>query len=197
MKLLTRLLCLCVCTQFSFAQIEVSPSTLDFGNVLMGNSPSMTFTITSTLEQTITITPPGFYEVDITEIEMVEDQTQDVVVTFTPPTTGNFDSEIVLSGSIFGTASVGVYAFGTNDISGYLSGKITHQYSPYYIVGDIALNESDTLIIEPGVEFIFVGDYAFSVGGNLSMVGNQDSLITFKSSDAEIGWKGINIIFLL
>ena len=41
---------------FSQDAIEVSPSTLDFGNVLMGNTPSLTFTINCNLDQTITIT---------------------------------------------------------------------------------------------------------------------------------------------
>ena len=44
---------------FSQDAIEVSPSTLDFGNVLMGNTPSLTFTINCNLDQTITITPPS------------------------------------------------------------------------------------------------------------------------------------------
>ena len=68
--------------------IEVSPSTLDFGNVLMGNSPTMTFTVTMTLEQTVTITAPNYYSVDITEIEATEGLTQDIVVTFSPPSVG-------------------------------------------------------------------------------------------------------------
>ena len=66
---------------FSQDAIEVSPSTLDFGNVLMGNTPSLTFTINCNLDQTITITPPSFYSVDITEIAMTDGQTQQVVVT--------------------------------------------------------------------------------------------------------------------
>ena len=36
---------------FSQDAIEVSPSTLDFGNVLMGNTPSLTFTINCNLDQ--------------------------------------------------------------------------------------------------------------------------------------------------
>ena len=42
---------------FSQDAIVVSPSTLDFGNVLMGNTPTQTFTLTCNLDQTITITP--------------------------------------------------------------------------------------------------------------------------------------------
>ena len=95
---------------FSQDAIEVSPSTLDFGNVLMGNTPSLTFTINCNLDQTITITPPSFYSVDITEIAMTDGQTQQVVVTFDPPQVGNFTSQVVLAGSTFGTAIVNVKA---------------------------------------------------------------------------------------
>mgnify|MGYP001179084101 FL=1 len=80
---------------FSQDAIEVSPASLDFGNVLMGNSPTLTFTITCNLDQTITITPPSYYSVDTSEIEMVTGNTQEVVVTFSPPQVGNFDSQIV------------------------------------------------------------------------------------------------------
>ena len=38
---------------FSQDAIVVSPSTLDFGNVLMGNTPSLTFTINCNLDQPV------------------------------------------------------------------------------------------------------------------------------------------------
>ena len=54
---------------FSHDAIEVSPSPLDFGNLLVGDTTSLTFSIICNLDQTITITPPSFYSVDITEID--------------------------------------------------------------------------------------------------------------------------------
>ena len=62
--------------------IDLDPTTLDFGNVLMGNTSTLSFTITANLEQTVTITPPNYYTVDTSEIAMLEDQTQVVNVTF-------------------------------------------------------------------------------------------------------------------
>ena len=84
MKKFGTLLLFCSLT-FSQDAIVVSPSTLNFGNVLMGNTPTQTFTLTCNLDQTISITPLSFYSVDITEIAMVSGQTQDVIVTFDPP----------------------------------------------------------------------------------------------------------------
>ena len=84
--MLKKLLFLLIPFTFLFSDaIEVEPSTLDFGDVLMGNTPTLSFTITAELEQTITITPPSFYSTDITEIYMTEGQTQEVNVTFSPP----------------------------------------------------------------------------------------------------------------
>ena len=85
---------------FSQDAIEVTPKLLRFGNVLMGNSPTLTFTITCNLDQTITATPLPIIRW-IHQDEMLTGTTQDVVVTFTPPQVGNFDSQIVLAGSTF------------------------------------------------------------------------------------------------
>ena len=40
--------------------INVSPSTLNYGQVVMGDNPTLSFTVSAELEQT-TITPPEFY----------------------------------------------------------------------------------------------------------------------------------------
>ena len=168
---------------FSFLMadaIEVSPETLDFGNVLMGNSPTMTFTVTMSLEQTVTITAPNYYSVDITEIQATEGASQDIVVTFSPPATGTYDSYVTLTGSVFGSAAVEVNATAVNNIEGSLSGTITADYSPYEISGDIWVEEGNALMINPGVELQFLGDYSFNIYGDLIAIGKPDSLIIFK-----------------
>ena len=172
--------------------IEVSPTSLNFGDVLMGNSPTMSFTVTADLDQLVTITPPSFYEIDITELEMVVGQSQEINVTFTPPSTGNWDAQVVLSGSIFGDATVDVYATAVNDISGSLNGTITADYSPYEISNDIFIEEGNSLTIESGVVFEFSDYYSFNIYGDLIIEGNPDDLVTFKShSTNENGWKGL------
>ena len=72
--------------------IEVSPSSLNFGNVLMGNTPTLTFTITSDLEQTITLQIPPYFETDIQSLILPQGESQDVNVTFSPPSVGNYDT---------------------------------------------------------------------------------------------------------
>ena len=188
-----RLLSFILFLSLSFSQdaIEVSPSTLDFGNVLMGNTPTQTFTLTCNLDQTITITPPSFYSVDITEIAMVSGQTQDVIVTFDPPQIGNYDSQIVLAGATFGNAIINLEAESVNSLQGQISGVILNQYSPYEIDGDLYLNEGDELLIEPGVELIFNPGTAFYVNGTLNAIGKPDSLIKMRALDVSFGWGGL------
>ena len=172
--------------------IDVDPATLDFGNVLMGNTSTLSFTITANLEQTVTITPPNFYTVDTSEIAMVEDQTQVVNVTFSPPSVGSYDSFITLVGSTFGSATVAVNATAVNNLVGSLSGTISADYSPYEISGDIWVEEGNTLTINPGVTLEFTGQYAFDIYGTLNSVGYPDSLIHFKSSNEDsIEWQGL------
>ena len=182
-------------SSFIFSQdaIQVSPSSLDFGNVLMGNTPTMTFTLTCNLDQTITISPPSFYTVDITEIAMTSGQTQDIVVTFDPPQIGNYDSQIVLAGATFGNAVISVTATAVNNLEGSLSGMISAEFSPYEISGDIFVETGNTLTIDPGVELQFSGDYGFTINGDLIAEGKPDSLITFTSSASNEFWGGISI----
>ncbi|SVC91265.1 uncharacterized protein METZ01_LOCUS344119, partial [marine metagenome] len=141
--------------------IVVDPATLDFGNVLMGNTSTLSFTITANLEQTVTITPPNFYTVDTSVIAMTVSQTQVVNVTFSPPSIGNYNSFVTLVGSTFGSASVAVNATAVNDLSGSISGTIIADYSPYEISADIWVAEGNTLTIKPGVTFEFSGAYSF------------------------------------
>jgi len=179
-----------------FAQdpIIVSPGTLDYGNILMGNTSSLSFTLTANLDQTITISPPSFYSVDVSEIAMISGQTQDIVVTFDPPQIGNYDSQIVLAGATFGNAVVAVLATAVNNLEGSLSGTISAEFSPYEISGDIYVAEGNTLTIEPGVELQFTGNYGFTVNGDLMAEGKPDSLITFTTSSSNEFWGGISIV---
>ena len=107
--------------------IEVTPSTVDFGNVVMGNTPTMSFTITSDLTQNISWTTPSFYETDLNEVYLEQGSTQVVNITFSPPIIGNFDGAIYLIGDVFGSATVTLLAEAVNDISGSLSGTVRLQ----------------------------------------------------------------------
>ncbi len=80
------------------------------------------------------------------------------------------------------------------DVSGtwYLSD------SPVHVIDDITIQNSETLIIEPGVEVVFDGHYKFVVQGTLLALGTASDSIRFTVSDTtgfsdnnHTGWKGI------
>ncbi len=71
---------------------------------------------------------------------------------------------------------------------GDVSGTWYQANSPYYITGNITIPASDTLIIEPGVDVDFQGNYTFTVAGYLDAIGTETDSIHFTSSG---NWKGI------
>ncbi len=71
------------------------------------------------------------------------------------------------------------------DVSGQQSGIWTLDNSPYYVIGDITIPSNASLEINPGVEVLFTGDYQITAEGILIAEGNQDEIISFKSSNDE------------
>jgi hypothetical protein len=74
---------------------------------------------------------------------------------------------------------------------GDVSGTWSLSNSPYHINGEITIPDSQTLIIEPGVEVIFTGHYKFNVQGRLLAIGTVQDTITFTAQDTKTGWHGI------
>lgn len=75
--------------------------------------------------------------------------------------------------------------------------------SLYYIQGDITIPNDSTLIINPGVQVMFLGHYALNVQGQLLAVGNETDKIAFTIDDTtgfhnpdiiQGGWNGIQFI---
>ena len=78
------------------------------------------------------------------------------------------------------------------DKSGVIAGEIwTKAMSPIRVVGDIIVAN---LIIEPGVEVLFTGNFKFDCPGILKAQGEgYDDSATIKfHGDTGITWKGIN-----
>ncbi|MGN0722555.1 MAG: carboxypeptidase regulatory-like domain-containing protein [Treponema sp.] len=78
-------------------------------------------------------------------------------------------------------------------ISGVLKGDnlhLTKDRSPYLVVADCNVTETDTLVIEPGVEVRFDGEFCISVSGEINARGTKDEKILFTSNsvDKETIW---------
>jgi len=90
--------------------------------------------------------------------------------------------------ALFSTSSLSAQC--TTNVSGAISGQTwTQANSPYCVGGDIVVN---SLVIEPGVNVQFLGDYEFKVSGVLTAVGTDSNLITFTTEANNLdGWQGI------
>jgi hypothetical protein len=90
------------------------------------------------------------------------------------------------------------YSFtgGTEIPAGEVSGTWTHDESPYYVTGDIAVAEDSELVIEPGVQVFFVGPYGMTVGENarLTTEGTGNNPIEFTAWNKDEGWTGLRFI---
>ena len=82
--------------------------------------------------------------------------------------------------------------------SGNVSGTWTAANSPYVVTGDIYVNESDSLIIEPGVEVKFLSNYVFDVRGYFYAVGTETDSIKFipvnMTNPVQGMWGGLHFI---
>lgn len=83
----------------------------------------------------------------------------------------------------------------TNVPPGPVSGHWDLAGSPYIVEGDIYIDETETLSIDPGVKILFNGWFKLEVFGSLMANGTSSSMITFSSnSHNTIPWHGIRIM---
>ncbi|MEZ5082973.1 MAG: hypothetical protein R2750_05945 [Bacteroidales bacterium] len=75
----------------------------------------------------------------------------------------------------------------------YVAGTIVNETwtingSPYCATDDLFISG---LTIDPGVEVLFLGDFAFEIGGMLTSIGTEQDSIKFNKVDSIAGWQGI------
>jgi len=79
--------------------------------------------------------------------------------------------------------------------AGNVSGTWTTAASPYIIDGEITIEATNQLEIEPGVDIEFSGHYKFIVQGQLLAIGTETDTIYFKAQDST-GWHGLRFEFI-
>jgi len=82
----------------------------------------------------------------------------------------------------------------TDIAAGDVSGTWLLADSPFHVNGNITIPDGETLIIEPGVEVIFTGQYNLDIKGRLLAEGNKQDSIRFTAQNAGTGWNGIDFI---
>ena len=96
---------------------------------------------------------------------------------------------LILTLSLF---SIALFA---TDVSGSQSGVWTLANSPYHIVGNVEVSAGASLLIEPGVTVVAMGNYRLNVLGTITAVGTPADSIRFESgmADPEAIWRGIRV----
>lgn len=74
-------------------------------------------------------------------------------------------------------------------ISGSLSGVLTD--TVYVVMGDISVENGDSLFIEPGAVILFYGEYEFVINGYLYCVGTEEDSIWFGRYEGISSWSSI------
>ena len=87
--------------------------------------------------------------------------------------------------------TISISLLAQTQVSGAQSGTWTVDNSPYQVIGEILVNNGQTLTIEAGVEVNFQGHYKFVVEGNLQAIGTETDSIFFTTDNQAIGWGGI------
>jgi len=86
-----------------------------------------------------------------------------------------------------------ISALSATNVSGPVYGVWTTSGNPYNVMDTIFVPQDSTLIIEPGVQIIFMGTYTFEVFpyATLRAIGTEQDSILFTANNQSLGWKGI------
>ncbi len=102
---------------------------------------------------------------------------------------GNFSRQFLFS--ILLLLPVLTRVFAQTPVSGNQSGLWDLSGSPYLITGQVTVPAGDSLIIQPGVQILFQGNYRFRVNGYLRAVGSESDSIWFMPDSGVSAWGGL------
>ena len=119
-------------------ELVVSPGSLGFGNVRVGETADLVFTVTNSgaaqLEGTATVSGVGFAVQSGSPFSIAADSSADVTIRFTPTETANYLGDVVFlsngGGSTNAVSGVGyVQSIGTNTSMNLVGGQPTFGFS--------------------------------------------------------------------
>ena len=196
--------------------ISKNPAYLNFGAELVRHqSEEKKFYITNTSNNVITIESivvnDGFliskdigYSNLIGTFQIEPEQIDSISVVFVPDSIINYRRQINIFYSLHNSQSANTIvsvvgrSVGSGSIisGGLVSGVWTSTNSPYFINGDIQVENGEILSIEPGVLVEFQGHFSLTVGENASIraIGTISDSILFRPRNTDEGWYGLRLI---
>lgn len=197
--------------EFTLSDLSINNYLLDFGpNYINYCSDTSCVTLTNNSNQTIDINyilatnnyyisyDGENYADSLCEILIPPSGKINFYAYFLPSCEHDINGNIIINYKGSKYKCISTYGYGLNqDISLISSGGVDGIWEksngPYYIAGDIFINENKRLLIEGGTKIIFIDDFKITVGENAQLVaaGTINDTIYFESFSR---WKGIDII---
>lgn len=186
--------------------------TLEFGVVAVDDSATWSFDLWNTGSVALVLEEFTFnptdenYSVTASKTELAQGETATISVTFHPAEKGVYDYTLDIdtnqptepaTGGGWNYLTLRIYLFATatsqtNYWYSDTSGTWITSMSPYYVVGDITISSGNAIVIEPGVEVKFEGDFQIQVLGTLDAQGTATSPIQFSTvNGGGETWSGI------
>ncbi len=184
----------------------LSPDSLDFGEVLYRGDSTLSFWIHNPTDNPlhaagIRATDTLIFHAHPTSAQIPPNDSVEIELTFMPRRNISYlDSVQISFGGFDENETVIVQGTGIYDchvLDGAVSGTLSMDCNPYYVAGDVTLEENDTLIIEAGIEVIFDWHCQFLVNGLLLAIGTAQDSIKF-TCDTLFNpnhWGGIHFYF--
>ncbi len=194
-------------------EIELSPGSMVFRGIPGQVSASQTLSIrngsTGALAIHSMVCPEGFSvlrsegeyarRLDAFQVSSAG-ETAAIHVRFDPESSGTYYGMLAIH---YGDGQVAYVpldgaapAGGTEIEAGEVSGTWSQAQSPYYVLGDIRVARGSELIIEPGVQIVFMGSYSLTVGKDARLLaqGTAGRPIEFTAGHRDRGWAGLRFV---
>jgi parallel beta-helix repeat protein len=156
-------------TLYNYRETPITISTVSFGTASFTAGTSFPITIEPLKTGIINI------EANNTSFEYVEDAMEIA--------SDDLPEGLSVSLSITGTEG--------NVLTGNLSG--TYPAATYRISGDLTVADGDTLYLHPGTQFLFDGEYDFTIYGTLKAIGTESDSIMFRNFNDSTKWRGFTL----
>lgn len=192
----------------SIYNIAVYPTSLSFGQIMLGSNTSSFFQIINTgnMDLQVSLSAPigytieiegsgGLYSQSISPFNLPATSDTIINVIFAPSNTEYYNDTIVISSNATNQPTINLLTFGegVNGLIGNILNDTLLCADTIRIIGDVYIDSSATVTICPGTVVEFQDYYDIECRGKIIAISNATDSIIFTSKDTFSGWGGINL----